>query len=545
MLLDPATGNNFYGRTDVLALLEKRSEGLRSGYRQNVAVIGPSYCGKTSLLYRFISLHVRKDLVPVYIEVKDKGLPAFVEKFSSTLIYRYLDRTEGIQRTSKASKAVEALLKSGKGAKALRAALELPAIAFAETGLKPVVIIDEFDRLGGFGIEDVFAELGKSIMVQKDTMYIVASSRIKQAREILSEKLSLLFGNFEICELGTFGVKEACGFIDSRLTCGNMPPELREFIASFTDGHPFYLDSVLLNMEKRTGLLPQCRHKDELINTFTETLFDSKGILNQHFSVVLTEFEEMDRRMTPVLLALSGGAKKLAELAAASRVKKPEAAALLDKLIDSGRVSKHGVCYLIRDKVFEFWLRNVYHSKEYLFDSGYEPKISRFRESVSGFIDSYVSENSGERARITGELFMSFKGELVELSGKSLKMPHFRSCEVECSKTDGISYIKLSGADSIWVLLFSSRDLRDNHIIDYISHCRKYKDGLKRRIIITAADIGANAKLIAKDAKCLIWGPAELNILMDIAGRHRIVLPVEPENAGAAGEGLMDSETAS
>jgi hypothetical protein len=156
-----------------------------------------------------------------------------------------------------------------------------------------------------------------------------------------------------------------------------------------------------------------------------------------------------------------------------------------------------------------------------------------------------VSENSGERARITGELFMSFKGELVELSGKSLKMPHFRSCDVERSNTDGISYIKLSGADSMWVLLFSSRDLRDNHIIDYISHCRKYKDGLKRRIIITAADIGANAKLIAKDAKCLIWGPAELNILMDIAGRHRIVLPVEPENAGATGEGLMDSETAS
>jgi len=267
--------------------------------------------------------------------------------------------------------------------------------------------------------------------------------------------------------------------------------------------------------------------------------------LNQHFSVVLTEFEEMDRRMTPVLLALSGGAKKITELATSSRVKKPEAAALLDRLIDSGKVSKHGVCYLIRDKVFEFWLKNVYHSKEYLFDSGYEPKISRFRESVSGFIDSYVSENSGERAGITGELFMSFRGELVELSGKSLRIPHFKSCELERSKTDGISYIKLSGADSIWVLLFSARDLGDNHIIDYINHCRKYKDGLKRRIIITAADIGANAKLIAKDAKCLIWGPAELNILMDIAGRHRIVLPAGHDNAGAGCEGLMDSENAS
>ncbi|MDD5424113.1 MAG: ATP-binding protein, partial [Candidatus Omnitrophica bacterium] len=311
MLLDPAIGNNFYGRSDILALLRKRADGLRSGYRQNVAVIGPAYCGKTSLIYRFTSFLNSKDLVPVYIEVKDKGLPSFAEKFASTLLYRYLDRTDKVSRTAKAVNAVELLAKSGKGVKAFRAALELPAIAFAETGLKPVVMIDEFDKLDGLGIQDIFAELGKYIMVQKDTMYIVTSSRIKQAREILSEKLSLLFGNFEVCELGTFDINEACGFIDSRLSSRKLPPELREFVASFTDGHPFYMDSVLLSMEKRAGNLAASCHKDELVNTFTETLFDSKGILNQHFSVVITEFEDLDRRMTSVLLALSSGAKKL------------------------------------------------------------------------------------------------------------------------------------------------------------------------------------------------------------------------------------------
>jgi hypothetical protein len=544
MLLDPAIGNNFYGRGDILALLQKRADGLRSGYRQNVAVIGPAYCGKTSLIYRFTSFLNSKDLVPVYIEVKDKGLPSFAEKFASTLLYRYLDRTDKVSRTAKAVNAVELLAKSGKGVKAFRAALELPAIAFAETGLKPVVMIDEFDKLDGLGIQDIFAELGKYIMVQKDTMYIVTSSRIKQAREILSEKLSLLFGNFEVCELGTFDINEACGFIDSRLSSRKLPPELREFVASFTDGHPFYMDSVLLSMEKRAGSLPSSCHKDELVNTFTETLFDSKGILNQHFSVVITEFEDLDRRMTSVLLALSSGAKKLVDIAAVSRIKKPEAAALLEKLIDPGMVSKHGTCYLIRDKVFEFWLKNVYHSKEFLFDSGYEPKITRFRDSMSGFIDSYVSENSRDRIRITGELFMSFKGELIELSGKSLKIPHFKSCEIENSRSEGVSYINLSGGDSAWAVLFSSRPLKDSHIIDYISYCKKHKDILKRKIIVTAAEVGANAKLLAKDAKCLIWGPGELNTLMDIAGRHRIVLPVEQQMAAGRWEELMGSETA-
>lgn len=560
MLLDPATGSSFFGRNDILTLLKKRADDLRSGYRQNIAIIGPSYYGKTSLIYRFISILQSKEIVPIYIEVKPQGFSAFAEKFMSTLLFRYLENVEyrvgeigelipaaadKMPRTVKAVRAAESLVKSGKNAKAFRTIMELPAIAYAETGLRPIIILDEFHRLGDFGMEDAFAELGKFIMVQKDTMYVVTSSRIKQAREILSEKLSLLFGNFEVCELGTFDSSDACEFIDTRLADRYFPVELREFLAAFTDGHPFYLDCILLNLEKHLGPSPACDYPEMLVKVFTEILFDSKGILNQHFSAVISDLEDVDRRLTPVLLTISNGMRKHQDIAAASRIVKGEVTGLLEKLMDAGRISKYGTYYLIRDKVFEIWLKSVYHSKEYLLDNGYEPKISRFQSGITDFIASFVGSSCRDRINILDELFMSFDGELIELCGKNLKIPRFASCKAESCKTEGISYIVLSGESAVWALLLSVGPLRDNHIFDFISYCKRYKDGLKRKIIIAAADVGANAKLLAKEAKCLIWGMAELNTLLDIAGKQRLILPVKKESLSGDDEGIaMDEETA-
>jgi AAA+ ATPase superfamily predicted ATPase len=545
MLLDPATGNSFFGRHDILSLLKKRADGLRSGYRQNVCIIGPSHCGKTSLAYRFITSLDHKSLVPVYVEAKDKGLGEFIEKFTSTLVFKYQEHIDKMPRTVKAVKLAESFMKSGKSGKAFRAVLEIPAVAYSEAGLKPIVILDEFDRLGTFGIEDVFAELGKFIMVQKDTMYIVTSSRIKQARDILSQKLSLLFGNFEVCELGTFDEKEACGFIDSRLDRGGLPPELREFIAVFTGGHPFYMDSILVNLEKYNSDPSDACFKDKLLDTFTGILFDSKGILNQHFCSVITELEKADRRFTSVLLALSAGARKHVEISSESRISGKEAAALLETLMDLGRVSKHGAYYLIRDKVFGFWLKNVYQSKEYLFDAGYEPKISRFRDSVSGSIDSFAGECRNPKIKVVAELFMSFKGDLIEISDKSLRIPPFKSYRINDSGTDRVGYITLSDGKSDWIVLFGSAFLGDADIIDYLGYCKKAKSTLKRKIILTASGVGVNARLIAKDAKCLIWGSNEFNTLADIAGKQRILLPVSgEEKAEAALSDIIGLETA-
>lgn len=541
MLLDPATGNNFFGRNDILALLKKRADGLRFGYRQNVAIVGPSHYGKTSVIYRFIGTLPFKDIVPVYVEVKRQGFPVFAEKFIAALLFKYLDAVEykaadagelvslasdRMPKTAKAVKAIETLIKTGKNLKAYRAIFELPSMAFSETGLRPIIILDEFHRISDFGIEDAFAELGKFIMLQKDTMYIVTSSQINQAKNILAEKLSLLFGNFEIYELGTFDAQTAAQFIRARLATGPLPDELVDFLSAFSDGHPFYLDSILLSLRDRISGIAAVKHTETLTAMFTDILFDSKGILNQHFSGVINQLDGIDRNAASVLLAISSGAKKLQAISAYCRMKSAELIPLIEKLVDAGWVSRQGKFCLIRDKVFELWLKNVYQIKEYLLDPGYEPKITRFNSEIRSFIETFIDSSKRDINDYMGTLFTSFNGELIELGGKSFRLPYFKNAEIRDSKIKGISYVILSAEGYIWELLISRRPVKDNDIIDYLGHCKQRKSAVKRKIVIALADIGANARLLAKEAKCWIWGLKELNTLLDMTGRQRLAPPL-------------------
>lgn len=539
MLLDPARGNNFFGRGELLELLKKRVDGLRYGYRQNIAIIGPSYYGKTSVIYRFMDSLSFKDVIPVYIEVKPHGFPNFAEKFISTLLFKYLTNieykiedakelmpiaSERMPKTARAIKAIEALIKGGKISQAYSAIFELPAMAHAETSLRPIVILDEFHRIGDFGIDNAFAVLGKYIMLQKDTMYIVTSSQINQAREILSEKLSLLFGNFETCELETFDASSAVDFINFRVCTNTLPKQFINFLVAFTGGHPFYLDSILLNLDDNLSAASKDNQINAITKTFAEVLFDSKGILNQHFANVVSELEKVDERYVPILLAVANGNKKAQSISTASHLKAPELRPLLDRLIDFGWVVKHGVFYLIRDKVFEFWLRNVHQNKEYLLDVGYEPKISKFNLEIKEYLNKYAEASKQDYIQRISELFISFDGELVEIDKRSFRFPGFNTADVRHTETGGVSYLFLSNTECLWAFLIGLTALRESDITDFLSYCKQQKKDVKRRIMISPSEMDANTKLIAKEAKTWIWALKELNELVDIAGKQRMVL---------------------
>ncbi|KPK42779.1 MAG: hypothetical protein AMJ78_01305 [Omnitrophica WOR_2 bacterium SM23_29] len=537
MFLDPAIGSNFFDRHDILSLLRKRVSGLRSGYRQNIAIIGPAYYGKTSVIYRFINNIPFRDIVPIYVEVKSKGFLNFADKFIFTLLFQYLKAIEykignaeelipiasdRMPKTAKAVKEIEAVIKNGNAAKAYPALFELPAIAYSETNLRPIIIMDEFHKIEDFGIQDVFSTLGKYIMFQKDTMYIVTSSDINRAKKIFSEKLSLLFGNFEIYELGTFDISTATDFINFRLGRKALSEELNNFLVAFTDGHPFYLDCIMLKLSEYLNSETQI---ESLAKTFTELLFDSKGILNQHFTNFILDLERINQRYVSVLLSISNGNRKAQSIAASLHFKPDNLHPLLQDLAGLGWIVKHGVFYLIRDKVFEFWLKNVHQNKEYRLDIDYESKISRFGIEVKNYIESFLSSSKQNYIQILTELFRSFNRELIQLDNRNFIFPQFEKIFVQHTKTKGISYLVLSSDKCVWAFLISLLPLTDERITDFLNFCRKYKKLLKHKIIVSASEMDVNTKLLAKEARAWIWTSRQLNELFDIAGTHRMILP--------------------
>lgn len=541
MLLDPATGNNFFGRSDILELLKKRVEGLRCGYRQNVAIIGPQYYGKTSVIYRFMNSISFKDIVPIYVEVKDKEFPVFAEKFISTFLFKYLtvlgynvqDTNElystcsvRMPKTAKAAKAIiGTFIKSGREEKAYSALFELSSIACKETSLRQIIILDEFHRIGDFRIPTAFATLGKNVMLQENTMYLVASSQINQARQILSEKLSLLFGNFEIYELGTFESKTAVDFIGSRFRENPIACNFRDFLVAFTGGHPFYLDSILVNLKTNITAPTEGSQEDKIVQSFIEILFDSKGILNQHFVNIISELERRDRRYPAALLAVANGGRSISSIYEISRIKEKETKLLLSHLIDLGWIVQCGSLYLIRDKVFEFWLKNVYQNKESLLDAAYESKITKFKTRTIEKINRYYQISSMDITRRFSALFTSFNGELLEIDNRVFRFPVFKKVDIYRAKTDRASYLLLSGKDCLWAVLTALNPLRNDDITAFLAYCRPMNAVIKRKIIVSPFEMDSNVRLIAKEARFWIWGIKELNELFDVSDAERMILP--------------------
>ncbi|HNV24422.1 MAG TPA: hypothetical protein PKH98_05995, partial [Candidatus Omnitrophota bacterium] len=68
--------HQFFGRQDIVKLLKKRISDLKEGFRQNVAILGNPFIGKTAFLKNFVFNIDDDSVTPIYLELdrdKDKS----------------------------------------------------------------------------------------------------------------------------------------------------------------------------------------------------------------------------------------------------------------------------------------------------------------------------------------------------------------------------------------------------------------------------------------------------------------------------------------
>jgi AAA+ ATPase superfamily predicted ATPase len=251
---DINTEKNFFGRTDVLNLLKKRVADLKEGCRQNVALLGNPFVGKSAILHDFLSNLEDEDVTAIYLDLGHKGFDYFFNKFTGSLLYHFskncrLPLQDDLNLLLESSKAhihqtVQVIRKiqkdyaHGKISASFLGLLTLPEIFTNETGKFCILILDEFQNLEEFNVPNVFQNLGNKIMTQKKCLYFVSSSFPGAAKKILSEKLSLLFGNFETVEIDTFDVQASQRFIIHQLENNKISHSLCHFLTDFCGGHP-------------------------------------------------------------------------------------------------------------------------------------------------------------------------------------------------------------------------------------------------------------------------------------------------------------------
>lgn len=534
----------FYGRKDILATLNTRADGLPSGYRQNIAVLGEALIGKTYLIQHWISAYCNNFVVPVYLEIKPEGINSFVEQFLGRFLFSFLKNSQiplkddmefligHAHRYIPKTIAIIKELLSEKRAKRtdqiFTRLLNIPEAFYQETGKHCIIIFDEFHLLEELKIKEFYTQWRKQIMLANHTMYILLSSEKQRAERILSTDLDLLFGNFEKIHLEALENKAAQAFLQQKSAKIACQEPLRDFIISFTCAKPFYLSALtnaLIDYHARNPQEPVSI--DSLSRSLENTFIDDWGILNMifsHFIEPLTRFNK-DPIALKSLLGFASGLNRISELSQHIGKTKREFSQVLHELCGYEMLVRNADVYSLRDRTFGFWLRYVYALRKNNFSLEYDAQREIFRSGLKGLYQAFCNaQNKGISERLL-ELFNQFGNETIEVHNKRMRLHHFK--EVKVLNLNGKRLkegILARGQSGLWITGFKEDKVMEEDILDFIHICKRFKYAqAPKKIFIAFDEIEVNAHLIAKEEKIATWDVSVVNSLLDSYDKPRFV----------------------
>ncbi|MCR4337094.1 MAG: hypothetical protein NUV91_04730, partial [Candidatus Omnitrophica bacterium] len=473
--MDPSEYEEFYGRKATLELLRKRVVDLKEGYRQNVAFLSAKHTGKTSLLRKFLADLDDADVIPIYIDLENKNFGSFAQQFMGTLLYHFfkskglpvshdfpflLEKAQELlpQTVQRMRKIRKGLLDEGNQ-EIYRELIALPQIFSEESKKFCILLFDEFQTLEEFDVAEVFQELGKTIMTQKRCLYLLSSSLPEVAREILSEKLSLLFGNFEIIDLPLFDLKTSQAFIQSRLAPTRMKEDLIYFLIDFTGGHPLYLH--LICQELKT--LSQIHRQEEVFaplfaQAIEHVLFQPWGVLSRHFDLMLNNLcsGKNGALVASLLISLSHGRRKIKNLAQEWNAKQNVVTQRLLRLVEMELVAKNSASYYLKDRLLRYWIKYIFEESGRSFDPCPVRQREQFFNELNHAIENFIVVSRKDVSTRIIELLYCFEDEAFQINGKKYKIPLFR--EVVFPKGRRLSessceLIRASSEEGEWLII--------------------------------------------------------------------------------------------
>ena len=535
----------FFDRKSIIELLNRRVVDLKEGYRQNLALIGPEFIGKTSILEEFLSQLNDERIVPIYLPLAEADFNHFADKLVGRLLFNFLKnkKTGGeenieilleqaqklIPSTCLQIRRVRQNLEKDKHWEAYRDLLSLPEIFEQETGSFCLIILDEFQNLEEFDLPNIFQELGKKIMVQKQSIYIVTSSARSKAQKILTEKLSLLFGNFEVVEVGPFSIRTSLEFIEEAFKEHHLEKSYKNFLVDFTGGHPFYLSAIC---ERVIAAVQQEGQKNiflnVLIDSLEQILFDKWGLINQHFSRIINSLGTKKGKgfAAEILLKIAGGLNKLPEISDSFTTNKSLVPAKLNQLVESRILTKNGNLFCIIDKLFAFWLRYVYHRRLSSLRDNAADLSASFKNDLRQKINSFVQISGNELEERIIDLLQSFDNELFQLNGKKHRLPNFSAIHplnFNGSTSQNLKGLIAQTSGDLWAITYKEGMILDTDVTAFLSSTKDLNQRVTRRVIISINEIETNARLRALQEKMWIWNITDLNFVLNLYGKPYIV----------------------
>ena len=359
-------------------------------------------------------------------------------------------------------------------------------------------------------------------MVQKNTMYILVSSATHQAHNILSKKLSLLFGNFEIINMQPFNTKTAGEFIAKKLGTVKISRELKNFLIYLTGGYPFYLYIITeqiksLCHESNTNAVTE----DVVISALGETLHKNHGILNQYFNnkyhgLLNTNHNNL---YPSILLALASGIKKPSQIGKYINRKTAEVNRHINKLIQWDITTKKGVFNCINDPLLGHWLKLVLCPQQFSFNMNMNNASSEFEGEIKKLMLEFSLESQKKFSVRLKELFEKFENDIIELDKRRFMLTNFD--EIVIKENNGLCTVNARHLKKIWFCGIEENYIDEAKISTYLEHAKR-KDCIKK-ILIALDGIDPTARLKALEAKVWIWDQTTVNNLFSLFKKPRVI----------------------
>ena len=534
---------NFFGRTAIMELLKKRVLDLKEGYRQNVALFGNRYIGKTTILRQFLA-NLDEEIAVVYIDVENKDFRSFLDQFVGSLLCNYSRHRklplyedvvlllesvqESIPHTVSVIRKIYKDYHAKKLSTSFHGLLALPEIFTNETGRVCVLVLDEFHRLEEVTVPNAFAHLGKKIMTQKKCLYVVTSSHPQQAKKILLEKLSLLFGNFETISVDPIDPQTSRQFIEETLQGIIIKEPLRDFLVDFTGGYPLYLHLICNELVSLSVLHGQ----DEvfipaLAQAVENTIFNRWGLISRHFELMVQELAagKGNQIIPAFLMSLANDKHKADDLCAELGFKKNQVAGKINRLKEEGVIFKNGNFYYFRDKLLKYWVKYIFQPR--LKDMGGDPqqRRERFHQEFQSCVENFNATSAKDLPLRIMELLYCFDNEAFDLNGRKYKLPVFREIvpwKISNEQGQSLNVIKALTNEDVWLIAVKGENVSEAEVSALLEESRKNAPKPQRHLIISLKTLDENTRLKALQERCWIWNEDEINTLLTLFNKPYI-----------------------
>ena len=527
----------FLRRDQIQSRIQKRISALEKGYRQNLGLIGSSGLGKTYLLTQaFQSLYGHTFYLPIYINASVLDFNHLIDRWLGAMLAS-LWWSEGQQPPSdfqslkqqaslKIPKTVEKIrqfkkmIRREKANVWVKELFSLSRSLSEETGKPIVFMIDEFQCLETLPTSDPFSLLGKEIMVQTHTLYLVSSSRPIRAQEIFREKLSLLFGNFEILKFSPLRFEEIKPFLAHQAPKSSFSNHQLQFLIRMTDGNPFYLDRILDHIQEGEV------SNQHLLESITKELDSSKGRIFSYFENRLQLCHRLSKEGAATiraLLAVSHGRRKVLAISTFVEKKIPDVKKILQKLCEEDILIKRGSFYLLEDPLFCFWLKEVYEPQNNCLIPIHLCQNGDLKGALKRELEKSELEDKVDITALVEKLFKEFRNDVLEVGGKKIQCPHFS--EIAFKPTNGRVFPLLAKNPKVrWVCQIAKSPVGEEDVTLFLEELKRYRKKVQRRILITLDGIDQNAKLMAQEAQIQLWNLRHFNALLELYNLPKMIL---------------------